>query len=122
MHLPEKWGMLQFAAGAVNATAPVWNAEWPVRSIAAAVYYAQHAYAGAHNGSFTATLSDLVPYLDSPDIVDGTCTQGVPVGLQTGQDAAGQWHFNATVFPSGAGSPTARATIDELRYLLVVAA
>ena len=120
MHLPEKWGMLQFAEGAVNATAPAWNAEWPVRAAAAAVYYAQHAYAGAHNGSFTSTPSDLVPYLDSPDIVDGTCTQGRPVALAAYVDpATGAPRFNASVPPSSVGSPTARASINELRYLLV---
>ncbi len=120
MHLPEKWGMLQFADTAVNATQPIWNAEWPVRSIAAAVYYAQHAYAAASNGSFTSTLSDLVPFLESPDIVDGTCTQGVPVQLGAYNDSAAGWRFTASIPPSSVGSPTARATIDELRYLLVV--
>ena len=44
MHLPERWGMLQFASGPVNATPPQYNIQWTVRAVAAAVYYAQHAW------------------------------------------------------------------------------
>jgi hypothetical protein len=119
MHLPEKWGMLQFAEGGVNGTLPLWNAEWPVRSVAAAVYYAQHAYAGANNATFTSVLSDLVPFLESPDILDGTCTQGIPVSLGVYTDVSGASRFNATVPPSSVGSPTAVATITDQRLLQV---
>jgi hypothetical protein len=44
MHLPERWGMLQFASGPVNATPAQYNIQWTVRAVAAAVYYAQHAW------------------------------------------------------------------------------
>ena len=120
MHLPERWGMLQFADGAVNATAPVWNDEWPARAAAAAVYYAQHAYAAAHNGSFTSSVGDLLPYLDSASIVDGTCTQGVPVRLEASGNTASKAaaRFTATVPPSPL-SPAVSAQIDDLRYLVV---
>lgn len=40
MHLPERWGMLQFASGRVNATPAAYNRQWTVRAVAAAVYYA----------------------------------------------------------------------------------
>ena len=119
MHLPEKWGFLQFAEGAVNATPAVWNQEWPVRSVAAAVYYAQHAFAAAHNGSFTAVLGDLVPFLESPDIVDGTCTQGRAVALGVYTDASGASRFNATIPPSSVGNPRATAHITDQRFLTV---
>ena len=118
MHLPEKWGMLQFADGPVNATPAVWNREWPVRSIAAAVYYAQHAYAGAHNGSFTDKAADLLPFLADGAIVDGTCTAGAPVllaGAPPGAPAA----FSAAVPGSPAGDPAITATINNLRVLQV---
>jgi hypothetical protein len=120
MHLPERWGMLQFADGPVNATAAVWNREWPVRAAAAAVYYAQHAFAAAHNGSFTSSIGELVPYLDSASIVDGTCTQGVPVTLEVtvGATSGVAAHFIATVPPSPL-NPRASARIDEQRYLVV---
>lgn len=77
MHLPDKWGMLQFADGPVNATAPVRNPEWTVRSVAMQLYYAQHAYADAHNGSYTSDVLLLAPYAD-PQVFAGVCTQ-VPV-------------------------------------------
>ena len=34
MHLPDKWGMLQFSTDDVNTTAPVYNPEWTVRYVA----------------------------------------------------------------------------------------
>ena len=120
MHLPEKWGMLQFADGAVNATAPAWNAEWPVRAAAAAVYYAEHAYAAAHNGSYTAAIADLAPFLAAPAIVDGTCNNGVPVALRVAFNATtNASSFVATVPPSSAGSAAAAASITDERLLLV---
>ncbi len=109
MHLPERWGMLQFASGAVNATPAVRNAEWPVRAIAAATYYAEHAYAAAHNGTFTAAVRDLYPFLEDPAIVDGTCTGGAPVSVAL---AAGG--FVATV-----DSARFTASIDDARFLQV---
>jgi hypothetical protein len=32
VHLPEKWGMLQFSVDPPNSTAPVRNDEWTVRT------------------------------------------------------------------------------------------
>ena len=119
MHLPEKWGFLQFEEGAVNASALRVNREWPVRSVAAAVYYAQHAFAGDHGGNFTDTLADLAPYLDSLDIVDGTCTLGKPVSVALWVDPAGGGpRFNASIPPSSAGDHTVSASIDDQRLLL----
>lgn len=116
MHLPEKWGMLQFATGAVNATPAVTNGEWPVRAIAAAVYYAEHAFAGDHNGTFTARAADLVPYLADAAIVDGTCTGGAPVVLGVTSAPAA---FVAAVPASAFGDGVSTATIDQLRFLQV---
>jgi hypothetical protein len=54
MHLPERWGMLQFASGAVNATPATYNRQWTVRAVAAAVYYANRAWLeGPGKGTFT---------------------------------------------------------------------
>jgi len=122
MHLPEHWGILQFEEGKVNSTEPRWNSEWPVRGVAAAVYYAQHAFASSpgSGGGFTRSISDLIPFLESPDIVDGTCTQGRPVQFSLWVDPVSNApRFNATIFPSSVGDPLAGATIDDQRYLLV---
>ena len=110
---------MQFADGEVNTTAPVVNKEWPVRGVAAAVYYAQHAFAGLNNGSFAASISDLMPYLESPDIVDGTCTMGTPVSLGVFTDGSGASRFNASIPPSSVGDPSATAKITDQRYLTV---
>jgi hypothetical protein len=121
MHLPERWGLLQFARGDVNATAPVTYGQWPVRAIAAEVYYAQHAYAGAHNGSYAATQQQLAPYVSDPAIVDGTCTGGAPIAIVLGVDGGGVPRFNATVppVPSAAGAAAASATIRDDRLITV---
>ena len=119
MHLPEKWGMLQFAAGAVNGTAPATNGEWPVRSIAAAVYYAQKAYAGAHNGSYAGEVGALAPFLEDPAIVDGTCTGGAPVLLAAAGPPAAPPAFLASVPPSPFGDGSTSATITQQRFLQV---
>jgi hypothetical protein len=118
MHLPEKWGMLQFASGAVNATPPVTNSEWPVRAIAAAVYYAEQAYAGAHNGTFTERAADLVPYLEDAAIVDGTCTGGSPVLIAVAPPTAPAAFF-AAVSASPFGDGVSTATITHERFLQV---
>ena len=61
MHLPERWGMLQFAAGAVNATPATYNRQWTVRAVAAAVYYAQRAwFDGPGEGTFTDNVAARV--------------------------------------------------------------
>jgi hypothetical protein len=63
MHLPERWGFLQFStAEQVGTTAAVPNAEWPIRQVAMELYHAQHAFAKQNNGSFTSSLNDLIPF------------------------------------------------------------
>ncbi len=43
MHLPERWGILQLAAGTVNATSVAMLPSWNERAVAMTIYYAQHA-------------------------------------------------------------------------------
>jgi hypothetical protein len=110
MHLPERWGMLQFADGPVNATEPVRNPQWTVRSVAMALYYAEHAYADQNNGSFTDDLS-LLQAFAPPHVLDGTCTHKPMILLQNGTA-----HFTAQV-PSLDNGMVASITDD--RYLTV---
>lgn len=72
MHLPEKWGMLQFSTDLVGTTLPKYNKEWTIRSVAMSLYYAQHAYY-SQKGHFTVNIFDLEKYAD-PHMLDGTCT------------------------------------------------
>lgn len=66
MHLPERWGILQFSdlvpGQAVKGSYP----EWTVRQVSMAVYYAEHGFAAAHAGIFTAEIEELIPYLGWP--------------------------------------------------------
>lgn len=117
MHLPERWGMLQWATGEVNGTAPIYNPEWPLRAVAASVYYAEHAYAAAHNGSFTADAGALVAYADPTYggySLNGTCTHGPPQITLT--NASGTPGFIAwTVAIDGASA----SSITDDRYMRV---
>jgi hypothetical protein len=112
MHLPERWGVLQFAEGPVNGTAAVRNGEWTVRSVAMEVYYAQHAFSAAHNGSYAAAAAQLAPYVSDPAILAGACS-AVPDIALAGGGAAG---FTATI---ASLDGTQRATVRDDRYLRV---
>lgn len=112
--------MLQFATGAINETAPTLNVEWPVRSIAASVYYAQHSYAAANGGRFTTVPDDLNEYVEDAAILDGTCTGGIPVSLVAFVDGMGSPRFSASIPPNPSGDATARASIDDTRLLRVM--
>lgn len=120
MHRPERWGMLQFADARVNQTHEEFNPEWPVRSVAAAVYYAEHAYAtdpALGNGTFSEDLGKLrkansteqpVPI---PHALDGACGFNISIVL-----SAGAKEFVATVTsPDG----KRRATINTERLIRV---
>ncbi|GAB5364884.1 hypothetical protein AAMO2058_001008500 [Amorphochlora amoebiformis] len=83
MHRPERWGFLQFADERINATKVVKNNEWTVRSIAAAIYYAEHAYFSdpmLGNGTFTESLKELKkaksePPVPIPYALSGICSK-----------------------------------------------
>lgn len=117
MHLPERWGMLQFATGPVNATPAVANPEWPLRAMAAAMYTAQHAFAAAHNGSFTDDVAALAPFADpfygGPGALNGTCTAGLPVVTLSPGGAPG---FVAWAVAADGASA---ASVTDDRYLRV---
>ena len=65
--LSQRWGYIQFATGAVNATAVTKDPDFAIRTVAMQVYYAQEAYSVKQNqthGAFTAdleTLAELAP-------------------------------------------------------------
>ena len=65
--LSQRWGYIQFATGAVNATTVKKDPDFAIRTVAMQVYYAQEAYSVKQNqthGAFTAdleTLAELAP-------------------------------------------------------------
>jgi len=118
MHLPERWGILEFSAGPVNETAAHFYAQWPSRSAAMAIYYAEHAYKKEH-GSFTSDLSELLPYSAAPFEICDCAETKIEIGKEDGKAGAS---FLATVVPpAGAGAAYA-ATVGNDRFLTVAAA
>ena len=83
MHLPERWGFLQFSEAPPNTTnVTVESAEWTLRQGAMALYYAQQKYAAENGGQFTEDVFALVNYLSYPvedeGVLLGEC-MGIPV-------------------------------------------
>jgi hypothetical protein len=111
MHQPETWGWLQFSDAGVNETAPATNKEWPVRSAAMVAYYAQLAYRSAHNGTYAASLAELLPYASVPQALDGTCFDTPTFVLAPDASA-----YNCTIADEAAGLV---ASIRNDRYLRV---
>jgi hypothetical protein len=115
MHQPEHWGMLQFADGSVNATAPVYNQQWPVRSISMGIYWAQRLYAEQNEGFYSDSLAELAQF--SPEgLIDGTCA-AAPPSIELSEDRQA---WTATVFADALdGSGRFQAVITSLRLLTV---
>jgi hypothetical protein len=62
IHLPERWGVLQFADSADPAVPPPLQRDpaWPVRRALTAVYEAEHVYSTLYGHGFTANVRSLV--------------------------------------------------------------
>ena len=77
MHLPERWGFLQFSRLPPGEDTLVRNNEWTVRQVSMAVYYAEHAFAADHAGAFTDNVQELTKYLrwpqEDPGVLMGDC-------------------------------------------------
>lgn len=110
MHLPDKWGMLQFSTGAPGTAEVVYNEEWPVRSVAMILYYAQHSYQQAY-GAYTDNITALLPFASEPEVLRGVCTTAPLIALSRNGSA-----FEAYVTDSGG---TITASIRDDRLLLV---
>eukprot|EP00960_Hanusia_phi_P028787 747593-Hanusia_phi.AAC.9 len=72
MHLPERWGYLQFADGKVNATKTKSDPEWTLRCVCMALYTAQLKYKSAQ-GRYTDVVQELLPF-DPDAVLAGTCS------------------------------------------------
>lgn len=102
MHLPEMWGILQFAEN-VGSKTQVYE-EWPARCAAMAIYYAMKRY-HAEKGSFTTNIEELKPFAKS---LFPIC-EGAAMSIQLTEEG-----YEAT---AGIGSFT--ALVNEERYLTV---
>jgi len=74
MHLPERWGYLQFSTAPVNSTDIMQDPRWPQIAALAQVYYAEKEYMVV-NGYYIDDLSLLA----LPDwVLDGSCSTSLP--------------------------------------------
>ncbi|CAE7593722.1 PPIA [Symbiodinium pilosum] len=112
MHQPETWGILQFEGPSVNATGATYYSEWPSRSAAMAIYYAEHAYA-KKRGVFTTDMHELLQFSSEPFPI---CEVADTVISLTGEGKDSI--FEATV--RSPASPGITATVRSDRYLTVV--
>jgi aminoglycoside/choline kinase family phosphotransferase len=79
-----------------------------------AVYYAQHAFAKGHNGSFTANVTELAAFARPAGALDGVCTRVPDIVLLDN-------HAGFLVTIRGLGDSVNRtATINDRRLLHVV--
>mmetsp|Transcript_42894 Transcript_42894/g.135347 ORF Transcript_42894/g.135347 Transcript_42894/m.135347 type:complete len:379 (+) Transcript_42894:70-1206(+) len=72
MHLPERWGYLQFADGKVNSTKVKPDSQWTLRCVCMALYTAQLRYKDVH-GQYTNLVEELLPF-DPDAVLPGTCS------------------------------------------------
>ena len=86
MHLPERWGFLQFADSEVNGTGLKSDPHWTLRTMAALLYSAQEGYKEA-NGKFAGTVVQLAPFDPTKQLAKGKCCE--PPHITLAADAGG---------------------------------
>lgn len=111
MHLPERWGILQFSEEPPGKATLKDYAQWPSRAAAMALYYAEHRYFAAR-GAFTESVEELKAFEDPDFPVCAAAQTDVTLSVR-GEEP---W-FTATV-QSPDGAPFA-ATVEKDRYLTV---
>ncbi|CAH1239710.1 Hypp5872 [Branchiostoma lanceolatum] len=104
MHLPERWGIIQFSTDPVNTTKFQPSPNWPVYSNLVELYNAEKKFF-AINGYFTSNLTQL----ELPDYVrKGKCASVPHVNVIK------LYNFNATVKPFNSSLPKGNIQDDRL--------
>jgi len=92
MHIPERWGFIQFSTDPINTTIFNPDPHWTLRSVLLQVYYAEKEFASV-TGYYT-------PFLDrlsiSPYILQGKCEVTVPVITPNNNPAIHSFQVQAT--------------------------
>eukprot|EP01012_Entosiphon_sulcatum_P011585 TRINITY_DN17086_c0_g1_i1.p1 TRINITY_DN17086_c0_g1~~TRINITY_DN17086_c0_g1_i1.p1 ORF type:complete len:397 (+),score=81.99 TRINITY_DN17086_c0_g1_i1:91-1281(+) len=112
IHMPEKWGYVQFSTQPPNQTQPVKDPDWTIRHVAMLLYEAELQYQTAH-GRYTDNLQDLLAFAP-PNSIDGTCTGLPAIGLLPNGSG-----YHASIQEKLDGSRTAH--IQDDRFLTVSA-
>ncbi|KAL7530869.1 hypothetical protein ACHAWF_003542 [Thalassiosira exigua] len=104
MHLPERWGIVQFKASAETSGQMDYYEEWPSRCAAMAVYYAMKGF-HEKEGQYTIDVEALKPHSNPTFPLFEDATTSIKL-------TAKGWEAQATV-----GSHT--ASVNDERYLIV---
>jgi len=106
MHIPERWGYMQFSTLPVGTDTFVQDPTWGIRTALAQTYYAQKTFASL-TGYFASDLNQLsLPSY----VLDGSLGTRLPQ-MQGGYGLDG---FNVTVAPSSPGLPTGHINSERL--------
>ncbi|XP_071963264.1 uncharacterized protein [Antedon mediterranea] len=104
MHLPERWGIIQFSSSAVNATVFTPSPDWPVYDSLVNVYNAEKKFFSVQ-GYYTAVLEQLkLP----KHVLDGECARKPKIYIEN------NYAFNSTVDPLLTGYRTGHVRDDRL--------
>lgn len=119
MHLPERWGILQFTTKPPSSSDGVrgeeYYTEWPSRCAVMAIYYAMKAY-HAKVGFYTTNIDSLRDYSTPPFVLlegvhyNTSLDDNVGIGIKL--TSTGGYEASVTM-----GSYT--ATVNDERYLIV---
>ncbi|XP_038078391.1 uncharacterized protein LOC119745833 [Patiria miniata] len=105
MHLPERWGIIQFSTDKVNGSKFMRDPKWPMYSSLVAVYNAEKIF-NAIAGYYTSNLTQL----ELPSYVtEGLCAGKPQITV------INNYNFNATVKPLDSTLPTGHVRDD--RYI-----
>lgn len=118
MHMPQRWGIIQFADENVNATKIARDPNWPIRHAAAAVYDTEMLWKDQQGGGkhFTDSIEALLSVATDEDkklLKGGACAATPTISLN-----ADGTSFHVTVASSDGQHA---ATIEDNRFFQVVA-
>lgn len=117
MHIPERWGYVQFADSDVNGTEPIRDKDWPLRYMASALYDAQELFFTQHGRYATTQELPALAVLAPPHTLDGSCSSRVAIALAP--DTGSGPEYAAEIVSAGG---TRRACVANDRRRAVTAA
>ena len=98
VHLPDRWGFLQFSEEAPRRTAPLNNPSYPLRRVLIKVYEAEHNYAELHGGEFTSNIDQLVTESGfDRDLLACVMRNSLVIGTRHGEFAAKATSLDGTL-------------------------
>mmetsp|Transcript_34419 Transcript_34419/g.60505 ORF Transcript_34419/g.60505 Transcript_34419/m.60505 type:complete len:218 (+) Transcript_34419:187-840(+) len=106
MHLPERWGIVQFESESIHSGSISLYEEWPSRCAVMAIYYAMKEY-HAQEGKYTTDIKALEPFSKQP----------FPIC----EEALMSVNLTSEGYEAQATIASFTASVNEERYLIVSA-